>query len=230
MKKRTAQLLVAGLLCVTIGPTACAKEEEKMLHLFIVSGQSNMARLDPEVSFSPAVRKAFPNDDVIIVKDATGGQPIRQWYTPPKKRGKPGTVGPLYKSLMAKVKAALGDRKPTTVTFVWMQGERDAKTNLHGVYAEHLKGLVRKIKTDLKHKDMHVVIGRLSDCRNGQKGWDAIRKIQVDLSEANALWEWVDTDDLNGRKNDLHYTKKGYKTLGERFAKKAVALIKKPAK
>jgi hypothetical protein len=42
----------------------------------------------------------------------------------------------------------------------------------------------------------------------------------------------VDTDDLNDRKqadgsiiHDLHCTPKGYKTLGQRFANKAIALI-----
>jgi hypothetical protein len=43
----------------------------------------------------------------------------------------------------------------------------------------------------------------------------------------------VDTDDLNDREldgkkiNDLHYTKEGYRILGERFARRAIGLIKK---
>jgi hypothetical protein len=38
----------------------------------------------------------------------------------------------------------------------------------------------------------------------------------------------VDTDDLNGPKNDLHYTKEGYEELGRRFATKAADLVSKP--
>ena len=46
---------------------------------------------------------------------------------------------------------------------------------------------------------------------------------------------WVNTDDLNDDKmhkgklmvNPLHYSSKGYKTLGQRFAEKAIELIKK---
>ena len=49
-------------------------------HLFILSGQSNMAGLRPEESFTPAVEAAFGKDHVIVVKDAQGGQPIRRWY------------------------------------------------------------------------------------------------------------------------------------------------------
>lgn len=37
---------------------------------------------------------------------------------------------------------------------------------------------------------------------------------------------WVDTDDLNGSQNGLHYGKEGWKTLGERFAQKATELIR----
>ena len=46
--------------------------------------------------------------------------------------------------------------------------------------------------------------------------------------------EWVDTDDLNNKqgkdgqlRDDLHYTQEGYKILGQRFAEKAISLIKR---
>ena len=42
-------------------------------HLFILSGQSNMAGLKPEESFTPAVEEAFGKKNVIVVKDALGG-------------------------------------------------------------------------------------------------------------------------------------------------------------
>jgi len=43
----------------------------------------------------------------------------------------------------------------------------------------------------------------------------------------------VNTDDLNDKSKDgkttngLHYTEEGYKLLGQRFAEKAITLIKK---
>ena len=39
-----------------------AQAEEKGQHLFILSGQSNMAGLKPEESFIPAVEKAFSGE------------------------------------------------------------------------------------------------------------------------------------------------------------------------
>ena len=92
--------LLAITLCLLTG-------EET--HLFILSGQSNMAGLKPEASFTPAVTKAFEGKNVLVVKDAIGGQPIRRWYKKWKPEG--GTVpegnGDLYDRLMKKVKAAI---------------------------------------------------------------------------------------------------------------------------
>jgi hypothetical protein len=53
----------------------------------------------------------------------------------------------------------------------------------------------------------------------------------VAVATANPHMAWVDTDDLNGAKNDLHYDKPGYEELGRRFAKAAIELLagKKPA-
>ena len=201
--------------------------------LFILTGQSNMANLDPETSFAPEVRKAFPNDDIIIVKEAINGQPISKWFR--EWKGPDGTPGAhpksngiIYQKLMDKVAEAMkGKRTPDSVTFVWMQGEADAKEDGE-VYKESLKGLIAQVRDDLKRKDVTVVIGRISDFEDKdvpRPHWNAIREIQVAVATAEPLAAWVDTDDLNGEANTLHYNKEGYKILGERFAKKAVELI-----
>ena len=49
-------------------------------HLFILSGQSNMAGLKPAISFTPTVKKLLARDECIVVKSAKGGEPIRRWY------------------------------------------------------------------------------------------------------------------------------------------------------
>ncbi|QDV82436.1 sialate O-acetylesterase [Planctomycetes bacterium TBK1r] len=49
-------------------------------HLFILSGQSNMQGHRPEEAFTPAVKEALGEDNVIVVQDALGGQPIQRWF------------------------------------------------------------------------------------------------------------------------------------------------------
>jgi hypothetical protein len=57
-----------------------------------------------------------------------------------------------------------------------------------------------------------------------------VRRAQVEVAEAYPRGAWVDTDDLNGPTNDLHYTQDGYRELGVRLATEAVALIKRMEK
>jgi len=225
---------VLSLLFLVAGLTP-ANAADKKVRLFVLSGQSNMAGLDPRVSFTPAVEKEFAGDEVIVVKHAIGGQPIRRWYkqwqlpagaTEGKTAGKNGD---LYDQLIQAVTKALGGRKPDSVAFVWMQGERDAKAGWQAAYYEALRGTIGQLRADLKHPDIAVVVGRLSDHLKNDAGWDAVRAAQEKLATDEPLGAWVDTDDLNDvkGKDDLHYTKEGYAELGRRFAARASELIRK---
>ncbi|OVE77875.1 acetyl xylan esterase [bacterium F16] len=223
---------------------ATTQAADKGKHLFILSGQSNMAGLNPQISFIPAVEKEFGKENVTVVKNAKGGRPIRDWYKdytypggkmPKKGRKGKGSFGSLYDALMKDVNKAVTGNTYNTVTFVWMQGERDAKELLADVYAQSFNGILAQLKTDLKLTSINFVIGRLSDFDMQDKKyphWTKVRDVQVTLAEDDPNGEWVDTDDLNnkgndGEINDLHYTREGYKILGQRFAEKAIALIKK---
>jgi arylsulfatase A len=200
-------------------------------HLFILSGQSNMAGLDPTVSFTPAVRKKFGRDNVIVVKLARGGQPIRRWYKNRKSaNGAAGkNNGDLYDMLMQQVRKAVEGKKIASVTFVWMQGERDAKTKEFSVYGKRLKGVVEQLQGDLKRKDINVVVGKLGkgqlEGKPWSKDWAALRKVQEDLCKADPRWEIVNCDDLEMKADKLHFSAEGYKGMGERFAATAIRLI-----
>jgi len=192
------------------------------VRLFILSGQSNMAGLDPNVSFTPTVKKAYAREEVIVVKDAQGGRPIVRWYT-----GNPKNPGPLYVRMMKNVRKATAGKKIKSVVFVWMQGESDAigKGGTAAAYEKNLKGLIQQLRDDLKRPDTHVVIGRICDWRKTD-GVRIVRKAQVDVAEADPLVACVDTDSVDRPKGNVHYTKKGYAQMGKLFADKAIELLK----
>jgi hypothetical protein len=222
--------LVLSLAC-WVGPAALAAEQTRT-HLFILSGQSNMVGLNPDLSFTPAVTKAFPGDKILVVKDASSGKSILKWYLPPSPKDPGGRRFELYTRLMAKVNAAVTNGKPDTVTFVWMQGEADAHPKVDIDYRACLTGLVSFLRADLGRQDVNVVIGRISDFGNTdpqRPNWMKVREAQVAFAEAGPRTAWVDTDDLNGTQNGLHYPRDGYIKLGERLAAKAIELIKHPA-
>ncbi len=232
-------LFLSFAIAVSDVAIAQAEHGQKPLHLFILSGQSNMAGLNPAHTFTPTVARAFGEKNVIVVKDASSGQPIRRWYKDWKMKGveTPKARGDLYDRLLKKVKAAIKGKKVATVTFIWMQGERDARMKWGPVYAESFNGLIHQLVKDLSRKEINFVIGRLSDFDLPNKRyphWTMVRKAQVQLAESSPRGAWVDTDDLNdgrnraGRpiKNDLHYSVQGYRTLGQRFAQASIRLIK----
>lgn len=232
--RRHLGLGMLGALALLAAAGSAFAAEKPKVRLFILSGQSNMVGLNPKVSFTPALEEAFPDDEVIVVKHAQGGQPIRRWFKQWKPA--PGTQSPdvkgkqqgdLYDALMESVKEAIGEKSADSIVFVWMQGERDAKSGQAAVYADSLKGLIEQLRRDLKRDDVGVVIGRLSDNRKGDAQWDAVRAAEVKVAEEDPRGAWVDTDDLNGPKDALHYTKEGYAELGRRFAAKVVEEAKK---
>ena len=234
MKARTILIIC---LTAIIMSSCNAKQEGK--HLFILSGQSNMAGLRPEESFTPAVEAEFGIENVIIVKSARGGQPIRRWYKDwqPLEGNEPSAQGDLYDTLMTKINPLIEEEKIATLTFIWMQGERDAREKLGEVYEKSLIGLYNQLCTDLDRKDINFIIGRLSDfdmLNEKYPHWEMIRDIQVKVAESNPRFAWINTDDLNdgynrkGKevKDDLHMSAEGYIEMGKRFADKAIQLIK----
>ncbi|MBU61031.1 MAG: acetyl xylan esterase [Opitutae bacterium] len=238
---KTAPLFVLSFfLCVV------AQAEHHAKHLFILSGQSNMQGHRPDEAFTPAVEKALGKDKVIVIQDALGGQPIHRWwkgwrYPDGDPAGTtPSSLGDLYDRLMGKVKPAVKGQELASVSFVWMQGERDAMMGWGDLYEEALVGLHFQLAKDLgkNPKDMTFVIGRLSDFDMSDKKyphWTKVRQAQVKVADSSQKFTWVDTDDLNDGKNrrgeeiknDLHYSAEGYKTLGKRFAEACLKALGK---
>jgi len=216
---------------------------DKPVHIFILSGQSNMAGMNPKAGFEQEAAKLFPDADVPYIKVAQGGRPIRlwveQWNEIAKKHGLKSTSdGTVYYEPILKQFQAIIEKhpQPTSVTFCWMQGERDAREKLSAAYEEALATLIANLRRDLKQPEMNFVIGRLSDFGTDAE-WEAVRNAQVSLARKDPRGAWVDCDDLNDKekagklRNDLHYTKPGYELLGRRYVRQAKALIagRKPA-
>jgi len=223
------------LTCFTINSSA-----QNTAHLFILSGQSNMKRLDPAERFTPRVVEEYGTQNVIVVKEAQGGQPIRRWYKGWNDLVGNDTIssGDIYEVLMEKVNQSIKGIDPLSITFLWMQGEKDANEGNGEVYKAALKGLIQQLRSDMQRADIYFVIGRLSDFdmdNSKYQDWTMIREIQVEVADEDSLATWVNTDDLNDGinnkgnqvSNDLHSTPEGYKIFGTRLAESAIELIKK---
>ena len=225
---------------------------DKPVHLFILSGQSNMAGMDPEGGFMTEAKKLFKDEKVVYIKVAKGGQPICRWLEEwqaiaeekgisegTRKRIHKGGEVEFYQPILDQYKEMLKKHpKPASVTFCWMQGEREANGGGQPAYKDSLKLLITKLRRDLERPDMNIVIGRLSDAGQKKESWGAMRNIQMEIVNEDPSGAWVDCDDLNDRMKDgkmqnaVHYERpEGYIILGQRFARQGYALIKgvKPA-
>ena len=128
------------------------------------------------------------------------------------------------------MKPAIEGQKLASVTFVWMQGERDAKEKHGEVYGESFMGIIKQLEKDFGRDDVNFVIGRLGSGQlegNRYPHWVMVREAQVKVAEDSKNGAWIDTDDCALKGDRLHYTPEGYKLMGERFAERAIELIKK---
>jgi hypothetical protein len=249
-ERRMNRFALSFALFAVIGLANIGNAADKPVHIFILSGQSNMQGMNPKLGFEPETAKLFPDAEVVYFKVARGGQPIRLWVEQwddiaakngidaQAKRAKDKNKGTVYyKPILAEYRKLLEPHpQPASVTFCWMQGERDAREELSAAYTESLKQLIANLRSDLKQPNMNFVIGRLSDWGQDVE-WQNVRKAQLGVAAGDKRGAWVDCDDLNNKekngktRNDLHYTKEGYELLGRRFARQAKLLIdgNKPA-
>ncbi len=66
-------------ISVLLALTAVLPAADKPARLFILSGQWNMAGMNPKTGFEPETAALFPAADVASIKIAAGGQALRYW-------------------------------------------------------------------------------------------------------------------------------------------------------
>ena len=103
-----------------------------------------MARFKPKQWFTPGITKALGADNVTVYFEVKGGQPISKWFKEWKnsKGENDSEPGQICDALLEKMNTATSGTKIQSVTFIWMQGEADAKAENGDVYLASLKGVV----------------------------------------------------------------------------------------
>lgn len=204
-------------------------------------------RFGPELSFAKKLQELFPNEKIAIIKYSRAGTSIDSMAADkfgcwePDYRGKTGINQ--YDHFLSTLRNAFskkdidGDGKDDKLIvsgIIWMQGESDAvfSEEIANRYFSNLKRLMDLIRASLLSDDLPVVLGKISDSGNNQKGkvWTHGELVQYAqekyaLTDANSA---IVRNTLNYKYSDpWHYTSEGYMDLGTRFAETIYLLHQK---
>lgn len=174
---------------------------------------AQFAYFGPEVSFAQEVARAFPHDNIILVKQAASGSRIKQWQ--------PGQS--LYKALLRQVGFATDPTKGKRVNAIlWMQGESDAQSNLSiaSQYGTQLKQLVSSLRKDTDSPSSLFIFGQTDlEHPSSQASLEAVRQQQNAMQKVLGNAYMVNTEKLGKLNDGIHLNAHGQMELGRRFAK-----------
>jgi hypothetical protein len=178
---------------------------------------ANQGRFGPEIAFGRAMRKAFPADEIYLIKTAAGGTSMhKHWHV--ENGG-----GAMLKRFLARARDAfknLADKnvKYTIEGMLWMQGESDAAQGMGAEYEASLKTFINAMRREFKESEMPFILGRILRSFDKPKGnGPLVRAAQEAVAKQLKNVAWFDTDDFE-LYNKGHYNHKGQIELGNAFA------------
>ena len=186
---------------------------------------ANQGRFGPEIAFGRAMRKAFPDDDIYLIKTASGGTSMhKHWYF--ENGG-----GPMLKRFLANARTAfknLDDSriKYTIDGFLWMQGESDAAQGKGAEYEASLKTFIKEVRREFKERELPFILGRILPSFDNPKGnGPLVRDAQESVAKELKNVAYFDTDNFE-LLNKGHYNHNGQLELGEAFAKHYLSMTR----
>lgn len=206
-------------------------------------------RFGVELTFARQLQQLRPGKSLAIIKYSRGGTSIDVeaaggfgCWEPDFERGEGAGKGVnQYDHFLATVRQAMSvqdidhDGEADVLVpagIVWMQGESDAAYSLAIAerYPANLKRLMDLIRAALRHDDLPVVLGRISDSGRDPDGkvWDhgeSVRAAQAAVAQSDGHMSLVTSTDQYSYSDPWHYDGAGYLDLGRQFATAMQAII-----
>jgi hypothetical protein len=183
---------------------------------------ANEGRFGPELAFGRAMRKAFPDDAIYLIKTAAGGTSMHKHWNVES--------GTMRKRFLATAQAALKNLDEARVKYevdgmLWMQGESDADQGKGAEYEESLKKLIKDMRREFKEREMPFIMGRILPTFDRPEGnGPLVRAAQATVAAGDKKVVVFDTDDFE-RLNKGHYNHEGQLELGKAFAEHLLAMM-----
>jgi hypothetical protein len=178
----------------------------------------------PGRSFGLALAARDTSARIGLIPAAVGGSPISSW-APGALDAATGTHP--YDDALDRLRVA---RKSGTLRgILWHQGESDATPALSVLYAERLRALIARFRTDAGDPNLPFVIGELG--KFSGKPWTAdVARVDsahraIAASVPNVAY--VSSDGLADKGDQLHFDGPSQRTFGERYAAAYLAMVKR---
>lgn len=143
------KLISSVILLILLSPLSSFAGQR----LFILSGQSNMAMVDPARVFIPLIEEHYGEGNCIFVKDAESGKSISNW----------DNGAWLWVRLIDKIIESTQGHDIDSVIFIWMQGENDANLAGSSVYENKIINLFSRVSNLFPSARTSYVVGRITD-------------------------------------------------------------------
>lgn len=186
---------------------------------------SGKGRFGPELAFGRAMRKAYPKDDIYLIKTAAGGTSLHKSWTTDNGGG------PMLRRFLAGAHAAMKELDQRKVKYsidgmLWMQGESDAVQAKGAEYEGRLKTFIQHMRREFKQSEMPFIMGRILPTFDRPEGnGPLVRAAQEALAKELKNVVCFDTDKFE-RINKGHYNHNGQIQLGKAFAERLLDVVK----
>ena len=178
---------------------------------------ANEGRFGPELAFGRAMKKAFPEDEIYLIKTAAGGTSMHKHWSVE------GQGSPMLKKFLSSARGALKELDGRRVKYkvegmLWMQGESDAAQGKGAEYEKSLGKFIKAMRKEFKEKELPFVMGRILPTFDKPKGHGPMVRAALEkVAKEDEKVACFDTDDFK-RINKGHYNHEGQLELGETFA------------
>jgi len=180
-----------------------------------------IAGVGPGHSFARALLARDFNARIGLVPAAVGGSPISSW--------EPGALDSAtkthpYDDALLRARAAMRDGRLRAI--LWHQGESDAHPGLSERYAEKLRALIARFRSDLNAPELPFIIGQLGQFSSRSWNVDVRRVDSVHRAIAATVPHvaYVSSDGLRDKGDTLHFDAASQREFGERYARAYLAL------
>lgn len=179
------------------------------------------AGVGPGRAFAMAVHEVAGLRAIGLVPTAVGGSPISSW--------EPGAFDAAtkthpYDDAIARARVARHEGRFRAI--LWHQGEADATPELSALYADRLRTVITRLRTELGDPTLPFIIGQLGQFP--RSGWSAAKE-RVDSAQRAVAASvpgvaFVSSDGLRHRGDSLHFDSASARELGRRYAAAYLAL------